>query len=141
VSELFTTNTPDQHNWTLNSYLGAFRSVQMHLGQFRYCTNIGAKQAEQVQLVQKFVQLSCVVIFRNECTPSKPLDTKLMFRCVLKCLRASGTVSLLHKTRCKTGRTGAINAKFLQRSHIAILHKEHTRSRPLDPKLIFWCVS
>ena len=109
----------------------------VHLGPFRYCTKLGAKWAKLVQLIQKLVQRSCVVIFRNEGTLSTPLDPKLMFWYISLCLHASRTISLLHKTRCKTGRTGAINAKFLQRSHIAILHKEHTRCSPLDPKLIF----
>ena len=34
---------------------GAFRSVWVHLGSFRYCMKLGAKQAEVVQLMQKFV--------------------------------------------------------------------------------------
>ena len=36
-----------------------------------------------VQLMQKFVPRSCVRIFRNECTQSTTLDTKLMFCFVL----------------------------------------------------------
>src|SRR6185312_2808995 len=66
-----------------------------------------------VQLMQKFAPRSCVRIFRNECTPSTPLDTKL-------------SVPLLYDTRFKTGRTIEINAKvqatklrknFLQQIH------------------------
>jgi hypothetical protein len=49
--------------------------------------------------------------FRNERSGFKPLDPKLMFRCVSFRLGAFGTVSLLHKTRNKMGYTGAINAK------------------------------
>src|SRR6185436_16283217 len=30
--------------------------------------------------------------------------------------------------------------KFVPRSRIGIFHKERTRSTPLDPKLMFWCV-
>ena len=29
--------------------------------------------------------------------------------------------------------------KFLPRSRIGIFRNEHTRSTPLDPKLMFWC--
>jgi len=29
--------------------------------------------------------------------------------------------------------------KFVPRNHIRIFHNEHTRSTPLDSKLIFWC--
>ena len=42
------------------------------------------------------------------------------------------------KTRCKTGRT---SAKFVPRSRVGSFHNECTRSTPLDPKLMFWCIS
>ena len=84
----------------------------MHLGLFRYYLKLGAKRAEYVQLMQKFVQRSRVGILHNIHTRSTKLDPKLMFLCVLFCLGAFGTISLLHKTLCKTGRIGAINAKI-----------------------------
>src|SRR6185436_3556845 len=31
--------------------------------------------------------------------------------------------------------------KFVPRSRIGIFRNEHPRSTPLDPKLMFWCVS
>jgi hypothetical protein len=31
--------------------------------------------------------------------------------------------------------------KFVPRSRVGIFHNERTRSTPLDPKLMFWCVS
>src|SRR6185312_9675437 len=31
--------------------------------------------------------------------------------------------------------------KFVPRSRVGIFHNERTRSSPLDPKLMFWCVS
>ena len=111
ASEFFTTNAPDLHNWTINSCFGAFRSVWVHLGPFHCCTKLSAKRAEQVQLMQKSVQRSCVGILRNECIPSTPLDPKLMFWCVSYCMLAFGTLMLLHGTRCKTGKTDAINPK------------------------------
>src|SRR6185312_6849311 len=36
---------PDPHNWTLNSCFSVFRNVWVQLGQFRYCTKLGAKWA------------------------------------------------------------------------------------------------
>jgi hypothetical protein len=42
---------------------------------FRYCMNFGAKQAELLQLVHKFVQRSRVRIFRIERTRSTLLHT------------------------------------------------------------------
>ena len=62
----FATNAPEPPHWTLNSCIGAFRSVWVHFGLFHYCTKLGAKWAELVQLMQKFVPRSHVVIFRNE---------------------------------------------------------------------------
>src|SRR6185437_2879608 len=45
-------NAPNPYHWTLNSCFGAFLFVQVHLGQFRYCTKLGAKRAKLVQLMQ-----------------------------------------------------------------------------------------
>ena len=64
------------------------------------------------------------------------VDPKLMFSCVSFCLGTFGTVSLPHKTQSKTGQTGAINAKVRVN-----FRNERSRSAPLDPKLMFWCVS
>ena len=99
------------HRWTLNSCSGVFRNVSVHLRPFCYCMKLGANRAELVQLMKKFVQRSRVRIFRNEGTRSISLNPKLMFWCIWECLGAFGNISLLHETRCKTGRTGAINAK------------------------------
>ena len=43
----------------------------VHLGQFRYCMKLGAKRAELVQLMQKFVPRSRVGIFTTN-TPNPP---------------------------------------------------------------------
>ena len=192
-------NAPDPPRWTLNSCIAAFRSVWVHFGLFRYCTKLGAKGADLVQLMQKFVPRSRIRIFRNEHTRSTPLDPKLMFWCVSYCLGAFGNISLQHETRCKTDWSGAINAqvcamkshrnfsqqnapnpphwtlnscigafcsgmhfwlfryctklypkraelvqlmkRFVPRSRLGIFRNERTRSTPLDPKLMFWCIS
>ena len=42
-------------HWTLNSCFGALHSVWEHLGSFRKCMKLGAKQCEPVQLRQKYV--------------------------------------------------------------------------------------
>ena len=95
---------------------------------------LGAKWAE---LVQKFVPRSSVGIFRNECTRLTPLDPKLMFWCVSYYLGAFGTVGLPYETWCKTGQ---LVQKFVPRSRVGIFRNERTRSIPVDPKLMFWCV-
>ena len=106
----------------------------MHLGPFGCVTKLGVKRAE---LVQKFVPRSRVVIFRNEHTRSIPVDPKLMFLCILFYLGTLRTVWLRYETRSKTGRT---SAKVRARSRVGIFCNECTRSTPLDPKLMFWCV-
>jgi hypothetical protein len=65
---------------------------------------VDAKLAELVPLTQKFAKQSRVGIFGKERTRSTPLDPKHMFCCVW-------TVSLLHESRCKTGRIGSIIAQ------------------------------
>ena len=58
---------------------GAFHSVWVHMGPFRYCMKLGAKWVEVVQLIQKFVPRNRVRCFHNERTQSTPLDLKLIY--------------------------------------------------------------
>ena len=69
---------------------------------FRYYMKLGAERVELVQLMDKFVPLSRIGIFRNERTRSTQLDPNSSigsFRTVWVHL---GFVSLLHETRYKT---------------------------------------
>ena len=61
-----------------------------------------------------------------------------MFWCVPYYLGVFGTVWLPYETQCKIGQT---SAKFVPRGRIGIFRNERTRSTPLDPKLMFSCVS
>jgi hypothetical protein len=81
--------------------VGPKTHVLGHSGPFRYRTKVDAKLAELEPLMPMFARKSCVGIFRNERTGSTPFEPKLTFR----------TVSLLQESRCKTSRTGAINAQ------------------------------
>ena len=133
--EFFVTKAPDPLRWTLNSCFAAFRMVWVHLRLFGCLTKLGAKHFE---LVQKFVPRRRVRVFRDERTRSSPLDPKHMLWCVSYHLHAFGTVRLPYKTRGKTFR---ISVKFLRRSRVGVFHDECTRSTPLDPNLMFWCIS
>ena len=87
----------------------------------------------------KFVPRSRVGIFPNERTRSNPVDPKLMFSCILFYLGALRTVWLRYETRCKTGRTSAkVRATKSRRN---FLQRTPTRSTPLDPRLMFSCIS
>ena len=59
-----------------------FFSIWVHFGPFRYFTKLGAKWANPVQLMQKFMPRCLLTIFRNKCSRSTPLEPKLMFWCV-----------------------------------------------------------
>src|SRR6185437_2366574 len=114
---------------------GAFRTISVHLGQFGRVTKLGAKRAE---LVQKFVPQSRFGIFRNERTRSIPLDPKLMFWCISYYLGAFGIVWLPYELDAQRAE---LVQKFVPRSRFGIFCNECTRSTPLDPKLMVWCVS
>jgi hypothetical protein len=88
-------------------------------GPFRYCTNFGAKRAELMSLMHKFVQRCRVRIFRNKRTQFTPLDPKLMF-CELW-------------DRFITARTLVQNGPNWC---VRIFRNERIRSTPLDPKLM-----
>ena len=107
----------------------------MHSGPFDCLTKLGAKRAE---LVQKFVPRSRIGTFRNECTPSTPLDPKLVFWCVSYYLVHSEPFGCL--TKLGTKRDELVQ-KSVPRSRAAIFCNVGTRSTPLDPTLMFWGVS
>src|SRR6185312_11599177 len=96
---------------------------------------LGGKRAE---LVQKFVPRSRVGFFRNECTRSTPLDPKLMFGAFRTIWVHSGPFGCLTKLGAKRPE---LVQKFVPRSRVEIFHNKRTQSFPLDPKLMFWCVS
>jgi len=128
-------NAPDPPHWILNSRFAAFRTIWVHLGLFSCLIKLGAKRAE---LVQKFVPRSCIRIFRNECTRSTPLDPKLMFSCIRTIWVHLGPLGCLTKLGAKRA---DLVQKFVPRSCVRIFRNEPTRSTPLDPKLIFLCIS
>jgi hypothetical protein len=102
---------------------------------------LGAKHIELVQLMQKFVPESHVVIFRNQRTWSTPLVPKLMFWSVSYCLGHLGSFRNCMKLGVKRGELEQLMQKFVPRSHIGIFYNERTQSTPLDPKLIFRSIS
>ena len=79
-------NATDPLHWTLNSCIAEFRSVSEHFGLFPYCTKLGAKRAEPVQLMQKFLPRSRIGIFFAMNAPYPPHST------VNSCFGASRSV-------------------------------------------------
>ena len=108
----------------------------MHSGPFGCLTKLGGKRAE---LVQNFVPRSRVGIFHNERTRSNPLDPKLTFWCVFRTIWVhSGPFGCFTKLGAKRAQ---LVQKFVPRSRVGIFRNERTRSNPLDPKLMFRCIS
>ena len=112
-----------------------FRTIWVHSGPFGCLTKLGGKRAE---LVQKFVPRNRIGIFPNECTQSTPLDPKVTFWCICHTIWVhSGQFGCLTKLSAKRAE---LVQKFVPRSRFEIFRNERTRSTPLDPKLMFWCV-
>ena len=115
--------------------------VWVHLGTFRYCVKLGANWAELVQLMQKFVQRSRVGIFRNEGTRSILWilnSCSYVFRNVWG---AFAPIRYCTKLGANPVQLVQKMQKFMQQSGVEIFRKEGTRSIPLYPSLMFWCVS
>ena len=107
----------------------------MHLGPFGCLTKLGAKRAK---LVQKFVPRSCIGIVRNECTRSSHWTLNSCFGEFRTILVHLGWFGCLKKLGAKRSE---LVQNFVPRSRIRIFRNERTRSTPLVPKLMFWCVS
>ena len=90
-----------------------FRSIWVQMGSFRKCMKVGAKHTELVQLLQMFVPRNRVVIFRNECTPSTPLDPKLMFRAFRSILVYLGSFRKCMKVGAKQTELVQLIQKFV----------------------------
>ena len=137
--ELFATNAPDRHHWTLNSSFGAFLSVRVHFGPFLYCTKLGAKRAKLVQLMLSCHDFALEFFATNAPDPhhwtlNSCFGRFFPFECILKQFR------YCTKLGAKQPKLVQLLQKFVQRCLVRILRNERSRSTPLDPKLIFWCV-
>ena len=107
----------------------------VHFGPLGCLTKLGAKRAE---LVQKFVPRSRIGNFHNKSTRSPHWTLN-------SCFGAFHTIWVnLEPLGCLT-KLGAkwveLVQKIVLRSRVRIFRNEQTRSTPLDPKLMFWCVS
>ena len=61
-----------------------------------------------------------------------------MFWCVLSYFGHLGPFGCLTKHGAKRAE---LEQKFVPRSRVGIFGNERTRCTPLDPKLMFWCIS
>ena len=112
----------------------------VHLGQFRYCMKLGAKRAELVQLMQKFVPRSCDGNFTTN-TPNPPHWTlNSSFVAFLSVWLHLGLFCYGSKLSLKWYEWVQLMQKFVPRSCVRSFRNERTWSTPLDPKLNFCCI-
>ena len=105
----------------------------VHSRQFGCLTKIGAKRAEQV--------CSCCEVVSEFFATNAPDPTHWtiswrfgLFRAIWGHSGPFGCLTKLDAIRAE------LLQKFVPRSRIGIFRNKHTRSTPLDPKLIFLCV-
>ena len=79
--------------------------------------------------MQKFVPQSDIGIFRNEHIQSTPLDLHSI-------LVHLGPFRNCMKLSAKRGELVQLMKKFVPRSDVRIFYNEHTKSTPLNPKLM-----
>ena len=107
----------------------------MHSGPFGCLTILGAKWAE---LVQKVRDTRSRRNFSQRTQPIHPIGpyTDILVRFVH--LVASEPFGCLTKLG---GKRTELVQMLEPRSCVRIFRNERTRSTPLDPKLMFWCIS
>ena len=114
--------------WCVSYYFGSFGTVWLSY-ETRCKTGRTSAKVRATKSRRNFL---------HERTQSTPLDPKLTFWCVSYYLSAFGTFGCLTKLGAKRAE---LVQKFVPRSRVGIFGNECTRSTPLDPKLVFWCVS
>ena len=139
--EFFTTNAPDPCQWTLNSCFGVFLPVWVHFEPFRYSTKLEAKRDKLMQLMQKFMLRCLFKIFHNERSRSTPLELNSCICAFLSVRMHLGLFCYYTKLAAKRAKLVQLMQKFVPRCFVRIFRNEHSRSTPLEPKLMFFCVS
>ena len=118
----------------------------VHLGQFRYCMKLGAKRAELVQLMQKFVPRSRVGIFTTN-TPNPPHWTlNSSFIAFLSVWVHLGLFCYGSKLGAKWAELLLLTQKFMPWSHIRNIRNKWTnphrwtKNSCFNAFLVFGCI-
>ena len=118
----FATNAPDPPHWTLNSFFSVFRNVWVHLGPFRYCTKLGAKWAELVQLMQRFMPRSCAELFIMNAPDPHHWTLNSCFVAFYKVWVHLGLFRYCTKLVAKWAEFVQLMQKFMPRSRVGTFH-------------------
>ena len=138
--EFFATNGPDSPHLTPNSCFCAFCSIWVHLGSFCYCMQLSANRAELVQLMQKFVQRSRVGIFCKKAPDPYHWTLNSCSSAFCNIWLHLGPFHYCKKQGANRAELVQLMQNFVQRSRIGFFATK-APDPPLDPKLMFWCVS
>ena len=138
---IFGTNAPYPHHWILNSCFCAFVSVLVHLVPFCCCTKLAVKRTKVVQIMQKFVPRCLFRTFRNEHSRSQHCTQNSCFGVFLSVWVHLEPFCYCTKLGAKRAKLVQLMQKFVPRCLDRIFCNERSRSRSLDPKLMFLCVS
>jgi hypothetical protein len=102
---------------------------------------LAAKRAKLVQLMQKFVPRSCVRIFCNDAPDPHHWTLNSCFGVFLSIWVHLEPFCYYTKLAAKHAKLAQLMQKFVPRYLVRIFRNERSRSTPLEPKLMFWCVS
>jgi hypothetical protein len=124
-------NAPDPYHWVLISCFGAFLSVWVHLGPFRYCTKLGAinVKVRATKSCHNFLQRMLTIHTIGQKTH------------VFVCFFLFGCIWDRYAIARKHTKLVQLMQKFVPQCLVRIFPNERSRSIPLDPNLMFWCVS
>jgi hypothetical protein len=127
-------NAPNPTIWTLNSCFHAFCSTWAHLGLFGCLTRCKTGRTGAKVRATKSRQN-----FSQKTQPIRPHWTLnscfCAFHTIWVHLGSFGCVTTLSLKWVK------LVEKFVTRSRVRIFRNERTRPTPMDPKLIFLCIS
>ena len=111
-----------------------FCTIWVHSGPFGCHTILGAKES---RTSAKVCATKSLRNFSQRTHPIRPIGPKtnvsvcfVLFGC-----RPFGCLTKLD------AKQGELVQKLVPQSHVGIFCNECSRSTPLDPKLVFWCVS
>src|SRR6185437_2832832 len=118
-----------------------FCSIWVHLGSFRNCMKLGAKWGELVQLMQKFVHEVTSGFFATNAPKPSHWTQNTCFGAFHSIWGHLGSFRNCMKLGAKRVELVQLMQNFVPRSHFRFFRNERTQSTPLDPKLMFRCVS
>jgi hypothetical protein len=142
------------HRWTLNSCFGAFLSIRcvgiillLHETQCKMRQTVAINAKVSIKVVSEFYAIStpdpqhwcknlCNKVMSEFFSTNAP-DPHHWIRTIWENL---GQFRYYMKLDAKRAKLVQLMPKIVSRSCFRIFRNEYSRSTPLDPKLIFWCV-